>query len=87
MPDETGDWLATPDDRRSTRNEGSEEQGGDTIEQKVKIAHGLYMHNLERLNQFVHQMNNIIESSIAIERRNSGLLILDAYFGLDEHIY
>lgn len=52
-----------------------------------RIAHGLYMHNLERLNQFVHQMNNIIESSIAIERRNSGLLILDAYFGLDEHIY
>ena len=45
------------------------------------------MHNLDRLNQFVHQMNNLIESSIAIEKRNSGLLILDAYFGLDEHIY
>ena len=52
-----------------------------------RIAHGLYMHNTDILNQFVQKHNILIESSIAIEKRNSGLLILDAYFGLDEHIY
>ena len=45
------------------------------------------MHNTDVLNQFVQKHNVLIESSIALEKRNSGLLILDAYFGLDEHIY
>lgn len=32
-------------------------------------------------------MSNLIEAGAAVERRNQGLVILEAYYGLDEHIY
>ena len=57
------------------------------LKNEYKIAFGYYQDNYEKLTKWVQSMSQIIESSAAVERRNHGLEILEAYYGLDEHIY
>ena len=54
---------------------------------KYKIAFGHYKNNCAKLLQYIRQNWLYLERNLAREQRSNGLIILEAYFGLDEHIY
>ena len=50
-------------------------------------AFGFYETKIGILAQFVKDNYIFLQRNLNREIRNNGLIILDAYFGLDEHIY
>lgn len=57
-------------------------------ERGAKIsAFGYYGTNINLLTQFVKDNYIFLQRNLNRETRNNGLIILEAYFGLDEHIY
>lgn len=51
------------------------------------IAFGQYTQHLDKLQNYIRENSIYLYQKINIESRNKGLLITEAYYGLDEHIY
>lgn len=51
------------------------------------IAFGHYQQGIEKLQSYIRENAIFLNQKVALESRHRGLIILDAYFGLDEHIY
>ena len=51
------------------------------------MAMGYYQTNYDRLVQWVRDNKLFLDTNISLETKCNGLIILEAYFGLEEHIY
>jgi len=58
-----------------------------TVGREQKTAFARYQSNTERANTYLHESQIFIDRSVNIEVKNRGLIIVEAYFGLAEHIY
>jgi hypothetical protein len=51
------------------------------------MGFGYYQTNYDRLVKWVRDNKLFLDSNIRLETKCNGLIILEAYFGLEEHIY
>jgi hypothetical protein len=58
-----------------------------TINRYQKTAYNRYLSNLERSNSFLVESQIFIYRSLNAEMKNLGLVIVEAYYGLADHIY
>ena len=55
--------------------------------QKFKVAFGYFLSENAKLLQRIQKDFIYLEKNLANEKRLNGLIIIEAYYGLDEHIY
>lgn len=56
-------------------------------DREYKIAYARYMSKTDRVNEYLKENQIFYQSSLNHETRNFGLVILEAYYGLADHIY
>jgi hypothetical protein len=56
-------------------------------EKALRLGFAAYASNLERANTYLQNNQLFYQSSLNSETRSNGLIIIEAYYGLDEHIY
>lgn len=54
---------------------------------KIQVEYGSYLTKLDNLTERVKKDHHYLKQNIDIETRSKGLIIIEAYYGLDEHIY
>ena len=52
-----------------------------------QVAFGAYSKGIDGLTRYVKSQHIFIARNLNAETRANGLVILEAYYGLDEHIY
>ena len=58
-----------------------------TMNRTQKTAFNRYISNIERSNSYLVESQIFIDRSLNAEMKNLGLVIVEAYFGLADHIY
>lgn len=56
-------------------------------EREHKISYARYLSNTDRANNYLRDNQIFYQSSLNNETKNNGLIILEAYYGLSDHIY
>lgn len=56
-------------------------------EKALRNGFASYLSQTERVNTYLRESQIFYQSSLNSESRSNGLIIIEAYFGLDEHIY
>lgn len=54
---------------------------------KYLVAFSSYLKQVDKLTSKVREGNFWLETNLSRETRENGLIIIEAYYGLDEHIY
>ncbi len=54
---------------------------------ELKTAYAKYESKLEKVNDYLRENIIFYESSLNSESKNLGLVIIEAYYGLADHIY
>jgi hypothetical protein len=57
------------------------------VNRDQKTAFVKYQSNIERATAFIAESQLFIDRSLNLEIKNRGLVIIEAYFGLADHIY
>jgi hypothetical protein len=58
-----------------------------TMSRSQKTAFNRYLSNIERSNSYLVESQIFIDRSLNAEMKNRGLVIVEAYYGLADHIY
>lgn len=54
---------------------------------EYKVAFAKYLTKLDKGNQYLRDQQIFYQSSVNTENKNLGLVIIEAYYGLADHIY
>lgn len=54
---------------------------------EFKVAFGNFQTRMHQLNTYLSEQRINLEQCLHAETQRNGLVIIDAYYGLDEHIY
>jgi hypothetical protein len=60
---------------------------GEHKKRELKVAYAKFQSKLEKVNEYLHENKIFYESSMNSETKNLGLVITEAYYGLDDHVY
>ena len=69
------------------RYQSKEENSKRFKAQKYQVAFGFFNKGINKLKEFIKSNAIWLERNRKMEEKSNGLIIIDAYYGLDEHIY